>query len=103
MLMALASTAIIVVFIAISQIEMHNTTYDMTLLNLLFETVSAFGTVGLSMGVTPYLLPASKIILSLLMFTGRLGPITIFGILNRNWGHPYASSVEYPSEKILVG
>jgi trk system potassium uptake protein TrkH len=75
----------------------------MSFISVLFETISAFGTVGLSLGVTPYLYSGSKIILSLLMFLGRLGPITIFGILNKNWGHPYVSSVDYASEKILVG
>ncbi len=99
----LASSAVFVTLIVVARIEMSNTVHDMTLIELLFETVSAFGTVGLSMGITPYLMPASKVILSLLMFTGRLGPITIFGIFNRNWGHPYVSSVEYPPEKILVG
>ena len=76
---------------------------DMLYLNLLFETVSAFGTVGLSLGATPHLLDGSKITLTVLMFIGRLGPITIFGILNRNWGHPQVSSVEYATERIIVG
>jgi trk system potassium uptake protein TrkH len=46
-------------------------------LELLFETVSAFGTVGLSMGITPTLSSWSKLILVLIMFTGRLGPLVI--------------------------
>jgi len=100
-LLALSSTFI--VFIIVSKIEMNNPNYEMTFTKVLFETVSAFGTVGLSMGVTPYLYPASKIILSTLMFMGRLGPITLFSVINRNLGHPYVSSVDYPSEKILVG
>ncbi|MBU1144361.1 MAG: H(+)-transporting ATPase [Firmicutes bacterium] len=100
-LLAMASTFI--VFIAVSQIETHNPNYEMPFIKVLFETISAFGTVGLSMGITPFLMPASKVILSLLMFLGRLGPITIFGIVNRNWGHPYVSSVDYAPEKILVG
>ncbi len=102
-LVLLAMASIFVVFITVSRIELKNTSYDMSMVKVLFETISAFGTVGLSMGVTPFLMPASKLLLSLLMFLGRLGPITIFGILNKNWGHPYVSSVEYASEKILVG
>jgi len=100
-LVLLAMSSIFVVFIIVSSIEMNNP--HMSFISVLFETISAFGTVGLSLGVTPYLYSGSKIILSLLMFLGRLGPITIFGILNKNWGHPYVSSVDYASEKILVG
>lgn len=100
-LLAISST--FVIFIIVASIEMHNTSYDMSFIKVLFETVSAFGTVGLSMGITPYLMPSSKLILSLLMFLGRLGPITIFGIVNTNWGHPNVSTVDYPLERIIVG
>ncbi len=99
----LAIFSVLVIFVVVARIEMSNTSYNMTFTEVLFETFSAFGTVGLSMGITSHLLPASKIILSFLMFLGRLGPITIFGIMNRNWGHPNVSSVDYPSERILVG
>lgn len=44
---------------------------------LLFEVISAFGTVGLSTGITASLPPAAQIILMLLMFLGRLGPLTL--------------------------
>lgn len=102
-LVLLAISSTFVVFIIVSSIERGNPAYEMSFLNVLFETVSAFGTVGLSMGATPFLYPASKLILSLLMFMGRLGPITLFGIVNKNWGHPNASSVDYATEKILIG
>ncbi len=48
-----------------------------TFLEVLFETTSAFGTVGLSRGITPMLSTPSKIIIILLMLTGRIGPLTI--------------------------
>ncbi len=102
-LVGLALTSIFVVFITVAAIEQNNTSTDMSFIKILFEVVSSFGTVGLSMGVTPYLMPASKVILSLLMFVGRLGPITIFGILNKNWGHPTSSTVEYAPLKIIIG
>ena len=44
---------------------------------LLFEVISAFGTVGLSTGITASLPPAGQVILMLLMFLGRLGPLTL--------------------------
>ena len=46
--------------------------------NVIFEVFSAFGTVGLSAGITPSLEIGSKIVIIILMFFGRLGPITLF-------------------------
>ena len=48
---------------------------------VLFESVSAFGTVGLSTGITAQLPPAGQAVLVLLMFAGRLGPITLAAAL----------------------
>lgn len=53
----------------------HPQTRD-TFIELLFETVSAFGTVGLSMGATPDLTAWGKLIIILTMFLGRVGPLT---------------------------
>jgi Trk-type K+ transport system membrane component len=49
--------------------------------DVLFETVSAFGTVGLSTGITADVGSAGHLVLVLLMFTGRLGPITLVSAL----------------------
>lgn len=100
-LAGLALTSIVVVFIVLTRIEANNP--EMSFLKMLFETFSAFGTVGLSMGITPSLQAASKVLLSFLMFLGRLGPITIFGIMNKNWGVPQVSNIEYATEKIIIG
>lgn len=51
-------------------------------IELLFETVSAFATVGLSTGVTPTLSSAGKVIIILLMFVGRLGPVWLLSAIN---------------------
>ncbi len=66
----------------------------------LFETVSAIGTVGLSMGITPSLGPVSRLVLILLMFFGRVGGLTlIYAAIHRN-----PSNVSRrPVEKIIVG
>lgn len=53
-------------------------------LDLAFEAVSAFGTVGLSTGVTPTLSPPGKVLVMLLMFTGRLGPIVFLSVM-QSW------------------
>ncbi|TCJ02819.1 TrkH family potassium uptake protein [Cytobacillus praedii] len=66
----------------------------------LFEAVSAFGTVGLSMGLTPDLSPLGKILIVLTMFAGRLGPLTIaLAITMRR----RRDSFHYPEGKILIG
>jgi trk system potassium uptake protein TrkH len=53
-------------------------------IEILFETVSAFATVGLSTGITPKLTSAGKIIIISLMFVGRLGPVWLLTAIN-NW------------------
>lgn len=90
-------------FLTISLIEANNPAYDNKMLNLLFETFSAFGTVGLSTGITPTLMPSTKVLLAVLMFIGRLGPITVFGIINKNWKQDFTGKIDYPTENILVG
>ena len=66
---------------------------------LLFEVISAFSTAGLSTGITPDLCPAAKLILSVIMFVGRLGPLTIATM----WLSRDASSVRYVEEEVTIG
>ena len=73
---------------------------NIPLLPSVFETASAIGTVGLSLGITPQLGLASRLILIVLMFFGRVGGLTlIFAALTGKGTN--ASS--YPQEKITVG
>ena len=65
-----------------------------------FEVISALGTVGLSTGMTPYLTVPGRVIVILLMFFGRLGPISVFIALSRS---DRPEPVEYPSEEPLIG
>jgi len=67
---------------------------------VLFEVTSAMATVGLSMGMTPLLGVASKLILILLMYAGRLGGLSIFLALSESETPP---PLERPVEKILIG
>jgi trk system potassium uptake protein TrkH len=64
----------------------------------LFETVSAFGTVGLSMGVTPHLSTGQKLAIVLMMFAGRVGPLT----LAFYWYAP-KRGLTYAEESVMVG
>jgi trk system potassium uptake protein TrkH len=70
------------------------------LLPLAFETFSAFGTVGLSMGITSGLSPAGKLVIVVLMFIGRLGPLTLGLALAEA---PPERRIEYPAEDVAVG
>jgi potassium uptake TrkH family protein len=68
--------------------------------DVLFEVVSAFGTVGLSTGITADLPPAGQLVLTALMFLGRLGPITLASALAlRDRVRRY----ERPEERPIVG
>ena len=69
-------------------------------LAVLFETVSAFGTVGLSTGLTPELSVPGRILIALTMFLGRLGPLTVAFAAAQAKSR---SSLRYPEEKIMVG
>jgi trk system potassium uptake protein TrkH len=66
----------------------------------LFETVSAFGTVGLSMGVTPDLNGAQKVAVILMMFAGRVGPLTLAFSFSRK---ALTRSLTYAEEGVMVG
>lgn len=69
-------------------------------IRLLFETVSAFGTVGLSTGITPLFNTPGKLLLIVLMLIGRLGPLTIaVALLEQRERVSY----RYPKEDIMVG
>jgi trk system potassium uptake protein TrkH len=69
-------------------------------LDLLFETVSAFGTVGLSTGVTPKLTELGRYVIILAMFIGRIGPLTIVLALARA---ALRKEYEYPTETVMIG
>ena len=70
-----------------------------TFIQLLFEVVSAFGTVGLSTGITPDLSVLSKTIVILTMYIGRLGPLTAAMI----WSYRSLSNASYSEETITIG
>ena len=66
----------------------------------LFETVSAFGTVGLSMGITPNLKDIQKLAIIIMMFAGRVGPLTLaFALALRS----ARKGITYAEETVMVG
>jgi trk system potassium uptake protein TrkH len=70
-------------------------------LQLMFETVSAVGTVGLSTGITHTLSPGGKMLIALLMFAGRLGPVTVALAAGRK--APGRVRFRYAEENVMVG
>ena len=68
--------------------------------HIIFETVSAFGTVGLSAGITQNLSVAGKIVVSVLMYLGRIGPLTVLAAASLSTKKVRA---EYPRSEIAIG
>lgn len=72
----------------------------MPMMPLLFETISAFGTVGLSLGITADLSPLGKVVIILLMYLGRIGFMTFALALVTE--HP-SREIRYPAEDVVIG
>lgn len=96
---AIITMATLLIFVVVSLLTL---TEKADFLTLLFEVTSAFGTVGLSLGVTPHLTIIGKIAIMLTMFTGRVGPLTVGFALSRKIQGAQVS-MKYPEEKIIIG
>ena len=72
---------------------------EVTLVEAMFEVVSAFGTVGLSTGITPGLSDASKLLSIVIMYIGRLGPLTIASL----WYFSRGERISYPEGNLAIG
>jgi len=88
---ALALIAFVV--LVMSLVEPYN------FIQLLFETVSAFGTVGLTTGITPSLTDLSRILITITMFLGRVGPVTVMVALSAHNAH----QAKYIEERLMIG
>jgi trk system potassium uptake protein len=93
-LLVLSAGVIMVTFLILSITESFHS------INILFETASAFGTVGLTTGITPELSVTGKAVLIVVMFMGRLGPLTLIMSLARN---KQISKYRYPVDTIRIG
>ncbi|MDF2658686.1 MAG: synthase subunit [Paenibacillus sp.] len=91
---------ILALFLVVFMTMLLSTTEDHSFLMILFEVTSAFGTVGLSMGLTPELTAFGKIIIMITMFAGRLGPITLaYALQPKTERELY----RHPEGKIIIG
>src|SRR5690554_2192299 len=96
----LLTTALgIIALSTVSLLTLENISLDLAL----FETVSAFSNTGLSMSLTPTLRSGSKLLLCLVMFMGRVGPLTIISLLNQKWHKKDLNHIEYIEEKMMIG
>ncbi len=74
--------------------------HNFTMLDIIFETCSALGTVGLTTGITPSLTAVGKLIIIAVMLIGRLGPLTLLAALTFNLK---TARYNYPEEAVIVG
>ncbi|PZX11830.1 trk system potassium uptake protein TrkH [Palleronia aestuarii] len=94
--LALATLSTAVIFIGIFLLTLNNDTY---FLSMVFEAASAFGTVGLSMGATGTLDGMGRVVIMIIMFVGRVGPLALgFFLATQS-----APRVRYPPGQIYLG
>jgi trk system potassium uptake protein TrkH len=91
---------IALIFIFLSTILLAVIEKSRPFMELLFEVFSAFGTVGLSCGVTPLLSPVGKAILVVTMFAGRIGPLTLALAIGQR---VVKEHYQYPQAAIMIG
>ncbi|WP_409253258.1 TrkH family potassium uptake protein [Bacillus sp. SCS-153A] len=87
-------------FMCAGSVIILSITESFSMIEILFEVCSAFGTVGLSMGITPDLSVVGKILIMCLMFIGRIGLLTFLIILGIKQKETLYS---YPKERVIIG
>jgi trk system potassium uptake protein TrkH len=99
---AVVGIAMLIILTATLVLLITEKSMGFSFIDILFEVASAFGTVGLSRGVTSELTVGGRVLITIVMFVGRLGPLTLaFGIAQRE--HKNKGYYRYPEGKILVG
>jgi trk system potassium uptake protein TrkH len=98
---SIAIFIIALIIVSIGVLVMVRVEPDKSFMSLLFEVVSGFATVGLSMGITPFLSVMGKICIIVMMYLGRVGPLTLVLAIGSRVVLP--SNVEYPKGKVLIG
>ena len=104
--MSLVFLSIVIVFIGnivVESFEVAAGNAQASTSNVMFEVFSAYGTVGLSCNLTPTLTVGSKIALCILMFFGRLGPITMFQIFQSKIDKLERKHFEYIQSDVIIG
>lgn len=94
---------VVVFYTIVIAIVQSATGPDISFQELFFEVVSAFSTTGLTMGVTSSLSSWNRVILCTLMLFGRVGPLTVIGVVNQNWMADFKEPIRYPEESVIIG
>ncbi|CAM3883474.1 TrkH family potassium uptake protein [Mesobacillus thioparans] len=96
--------SVVVSFLAIilcfAAVVILNATEKFSMMEIMFEVSSAFGTTGLSMGITPDLSYVGKVVIIAMMFIGRIGILSFVFLFNRGKAEP---KCHYPKERLIVG
>lgn len=99
--MALVILSFIFIYAStITILSVHSFDEKNSFLQVIFEVISAFGTVGLSTGITPHFPDLSKLLLSLVMLVGRVGPFAIITAITVN---RKIADIEIADENIMIG
>ncbi|HOI91896.1 MAG TPA: potassium transporter TrkG, partial [Candidatus Rifleibacterium sp.] len=94
LIVALSASLVAIFTFLLILIEEHQ------LIQIIFEVISAFATVGLSTGITPQLTAIGKLLIIVLMFIGRTGPVTMALSITSQSSRV---SIQYPETRVLVG
>lgn len=99
---SLAVVGISMLLVVLMTMALSITERTFSFIEIFFEATSAFGTVGLSLGITPGLSMPGRILVSITMFAGRVGPLTLALALARQQ-RKKKGLIKYPEEKVIVG
>ncbi|MEG0451801.1 MAG: TrkH family potassium uptake protein [Coprobacillus sp.] len=97
------SIAIISFFLSMLGLFILSVSEKSSFIDLVFEIFSAFGTVGLSASVTPYLSVIGKIVIMALMYIGRIGPMTMLLVFAKKYNQSKGKGIIYPHGEVLIG
>lgn len=95
--------AIVSFFIAMTGLFCLSIFEQKPFIDLVFEVFSAFATVGLTAGVTPYLSVIGKMIIIIMMYIGRIGPVTMVLIFAKRYNQKKGKDIQYPQSDVLIG
>lgn len=98
---AIAIIVISLILVSMFILVMIRLEPEHSFLSIFFEVVSAFGTVGLSLGITPYLSVMGKLAIIVLMLCGRVGPLTMVLAIGRT--PKEEGTVDLPSGRVMIG
>ena len=94
--------AVAIFLLTVTEIPVAGHENRVEFMSLIFEAVSAFGTTGLSMGVTSTLTDLGRLIIVALMLVGRVGPLILVAAMTTS-GHRTAPSFRYGEEQVTIG